>query len=70
MKKEILIHMYNLTECKVLTFVHVIIVRIVKVETKWSPIFYMGYAFLPGLDHDKNIILCKFVYIVHASLFL
>lgn len=50
-------NLYIVIECKVLIFVYVIIVRIVKVEIKWLLIFYMGYVFLLGLDYDKNIIL-------------
>lgn len=49
-------NLYIVIECKVLIFVYVIIVRIVKVEIKWLLIFYMGYVFLLGLDYDKNII--------------
>lgn len=63
-------NLYIVIECKVLIFVYVIIVRIVKVEIKWLLIFYMGYVFLLGLDYDKNIILCKFVYIVYVLFFL
>lgn len=60
-------NLYIVIECKVLIFVYVIIV---KVEIKWLLIFYMGYVFLLGLDYDKNIILCKFVYIVYVLFFL